>query len=380
MDPKIKEKILNEIKFLLSEASLPETIAILNRAKVEAVDWTTGQKGSQELNKINYLDFRFGNELTIEDLETFVEATPTKYPDINKKLCNYGTHGFAATYGRVRDLRANQIVGILCKNGVPNKVKYGPGAGNTTDYTFVNRLIDFKRQLESQNLISKIPEVIPSPVPTPAPGPSPAPAPPTDPSSGELTGTSFRCKDSTLIVKFQKYLKSKGSKICADGKFGPKTFAAAKPLVNFSMYPDFNAFKNQAQRDQLCNAIAGDSRYRQFDGKPEVCRKSTPSPKPPTQPQTQQDVLRTLAASDTGWQQKMNQEQTNKFVSAYNQNQAFKNAVDAAAKKGVLNTDWIFNNYKNYIRQPMAESYNFYDKQKVDGANLLYEKLIKKIV
>ena len=210
-----------------------------------------------------------------------------------------------------------------------------------------------------------------------APGTSPAPAPPTDPSSGELTGTSFRCKDSTLIVKFQKYLKSKGSKICADGKFGPKTFTAAKPLVNFSMYPDFNAFKNQAQRDQLCNAIAGDSRYRQFDGKPEVCRKSTPSPKPPTQPQAQQDVLRTLAASDTGWQQKMNQEQTNKFVSAYNQNQAFRNAVDAAAKKGVLNTDWIFNNYKNYIRQDLAESYNFYDKQKVDGANLLYEKLIK---
>lgn len=228
---------------------------------------------------------------------------------------------------------------------------------------------------------TKIPELAPkqtpAPAPSPAPDTSPAPAPPTDPSSGELTGTSFQCKDPTLIVKFQKYLKSKGSKICADGKFGPKTFAAAKPLVNFSMYPDFNAFKNQAQRDQLCNAIAGDSRYRQFDGKPEVCRKSTPSPKPPTQPQTQQDVLRTLAASDTGWQQKMNQEQTNKFVSAYNQNQAFRNAVDAAAKKGVLNTDWIFNNYKNYIRQDLAESYNFYDKQKVDGANLLYEKLIK---
>lgn len=217
-----------------------------------------------------------------------------------------------------------------------------------------------------------------------APGTSPAPAPPTDPSSGEVTGTYITCRDTGSVIKFQKWLKATYKQnICADGKFGPKTFNAAKKAgKQFPLFfEDFNFLKKDATaRNQICTMMAsGNGPWQNQDPTPEKCtaRKSTPSPKPPTQPQTQQDVLRTLAASDTGWQQKMNQEQTNKFVSAYNQNQAFRNAVDAAAKKGVLNTDWIFNNYKNYIRQDLAESYNFYDKQKVDGANLLYEKLIK---
>ena len=340
MNSKLRQKILKEIKNLINEAvPTNDKSTILSNLLRQAVE-ARQRNGSVSQD--------FIKKIEQSALEIYEICRYPKPAQMNANMCEASIDSATTWLDQIQGLK-NFVTGDTYRTSTRKAEEY---------IQYIKNQISRPQKDSSQ-----IPSV--------------GPKPPTDPSSGELTGTSFRCKDSTLIVKFQKYLKSKGSKICADGKFGPKTFAAAKPLVNFSMYPDFNAFKNQAQRDQLCNAIAGDSRYRQFDGKPEVCRKSTPSPKPPTQPQAQQDVLRTLAASDTGWQQKMNQEQTNKFVSAYNQNQAFRNAVDAAAKKGVLNTDWIFNNYKNYIRQDLAESYNFYDKQKVDDANLLYEKLIK---
>lgn len=341
MDSKLRQSVLKEIKNLINEAApVNDKSTILSNLLRQAVE-ARRKNGSVSQD--------FIKKIEQSALEIYEICRYPKPAQMNASMCEASIDS-AETW-------LNQIISL--KNFVTGDT-YHTSARKAEEY-----IQYIKNQISRPQKDSSQP-------------PSVGPKPPTDPSSGEMSGTSFSCKDATLIVKFQKYLKSKGSKICADGKFGPKTFAAAKPLVNFSMYPDFNAFKNQAQRDQLCNAIAGDSRYKTFDGKAEVCRKSA-SPKPPTQPQTQQDVLRTLAASDAGWQQNVDPQKTNKFVSAYNQNQAFKNAVNDAAKKGILNTDWIFNNYKNYIREPgaMAESYNFHDKQKVDRANLLYEKLIK---
>lgn len=314
MSLKIKQKILKEIKFLINEAERQELTILRNY---------------EELAKAGRIDDRSTYEII----------------------------------GTVRKILSQNLDPYLCDH-FPIVCK------NVYAYTKIPELA---------------PKQTPAPAPSPTPSPSPAPAPPTEPSSGEATGTFITCKDAGSVIKFQKWLKTTYKQnICADGKFGPKTFNAAKKWPNFVFKQQFQALKSdQRELGILCqlmsNGANDDKLWKNQDPTPEKCtvRKSTPSPKPPTQPQTQQDVLRTLAASDTGWQQKMNQEQTNKFVSAYNQNQAFKNAVDAAAKKGVLNTDWIFNNYKNYIRQDLAESYNFYDKQKVDGANLLYEKLIK---
>lgn len=353
MNNKLRQKILKElkeIKNLINEAApVNDKSTILSNLLRQAVE-ARQRNGSVSQD--------FIKKIEQSALEIYEICRYPKPAQMNASMCEASIDSAGVWEGQIISLK-NFVTG-------------------DTNHTSARKAEEYIQYIKNQ---------ISRPQKNSSQPPSVGPKPPTDPSSGETTGNFITCKDTGSVIKFQKWLKTTYKQnICADGKFGPKTFNAAKKWPNFVFKQQFQALKSdQRELGILCqlmsNGANDDKLWKNQDPTPEKCtaRKSTPSPKPPTQPQTQQDVLRTLAASDAGWQQNVDPQKTNKFVSAYNQNQAFKNAVNDAAKKGILNTDWIYNNYKNYIREPggMAESYNFYDKQKVDDANLLYEKLIK---
>lgn len=206
---------------------------------------------------------------------------------------------------------------------------------------------------------------------TPSPDSSPQPKP-GESAGGEVAfGKSFQCKPGT-VAQFQNWLKKQGQAVCADDKFGQKTFVAAKAVgnakLNFSMYNSLDDFKDQAKKDQLCNAIAGDSRWRAESSTPEVCgrgggggkRKTSASTKliPGMKPRTTVDIeaqIKTAEEAKTGNPQE--DDVLNKRIDA------LKKELEVAKASAVA--------------PQVKESKNFYDNKKLIEAKSLFNKLTK---
>lgn len=203
--------------------------------------------------------------------------------------------------------------------------------------------------------------------------PSPQPKPDTG-GGGTAFGKSFQCKPGT-VAQFQNWLKKQGQAVCADDKFGQKTFAAAKALGNakldFSMYNSLDDFKDQAKKDQLCNAIAGDSRWRSESSTPEVCgrgggggkRKTSADTKliPGMKPRTTVDIeaqIKTAEEAKTGNPQE--DDVLNKRI------EGLKKELEVAKASAVA--------------PQVKESKNFYDNKKLIEAKSLFNKLTKSLI
>ena len=203
--------------------------------------------------------------------------------------------------------------------------------------------------------------------------PSPQPKPDTG-GGGTAFGKSFQCKPGT-VAQFQNWLKKQGQAVCADDKFGQKTFAAAKALGNakldFSMYNSLDDFKDQAKKDQLCNAIAGDSRWKAESSTPEVCgrgggggkRKTSASTKliPGLKPRTTVDIeaqIKTAEEAKTGNPQE--DDVLNKRI------EGLKKELEVAKASAVA--------------PQVKESKNFYDNKKLIEAKSLFNKLTKSLI
>ena len=191
--------------------------------------------------------------------------------------------------------------------------------------------------------------------------PSPQPKPDTG-GGGTAFGKSFQCKPGT-VAQFQNWLKKQGQAVCADDKFGQKTFAAAKALGNakldFSMYNSLDDFKDQAKKDQLCNAIAGDSRWRAESSTPEVCGRGGGGKKVVKRKKTEQEVI------------PASQEDKEEFDAAAAEREKMSGVrlaqQVAASPARATSLD------ENIQRE------NYYDSKKMKEANMLFEKLIKKL-
>lgn len=177
------------------------------------------------------------------------------------------------------------------------------------------------------------------------PPPDAAPkTPPTEPpsDSGEFgkAGKSFTCKgdtaDSSIVAKFQRYVGT-----TPDGQFGRNTYnTAVKKGINFgSTWEEYS--KTPTGASNLCNWLktSGQPWENQEEKiKKNVIKKKTePTPTSPENPPEQ-----------------------------YNPPPAGTGGLASRAGAGALDSDNIY-----------EESYNFYDKLKVDNAKLIYERLFK---
>ena len=213
-----------------------------------------------------------------------------------------------------------------------------------------------------------------------SPTPAPAPTPPSDAFSGK----SFQCNPGT-VAQFQNWLKKQGQAICADDKFGQRTFAAAKALGNakldFSMYNSLDDFKDQAKKDQLCNAIAGDSRWGSESSTPEVCGRGGGGGKRKTSADTKLIPGMKPATSTAGFvdvnvkpQELINLGYTGQFIkadSAIPDSQMQKVSIDPKLLT-------VLEKGKDY--QQLEESKNFYDNKKLIEAKSLFNKLTKSLI
>lgn len=218
---------------------------------------------------------------------------------------------------------------------------------------------------------------------TPSPDSSPQPKPDTG-GGGTAFGKSFQCKPGT-VAQFQNWLKKQGQAVCADDKFGQKTFAAAKALGNakldFSMYNSLDDFKDQAKKDQLCNAIAGDSRWRAESSTPEVCGRSGGGGKRKTSASTKLIPGMKPSTSTAGFvdvnvkpQELINLGYTGQFIkadSAIPDSQMQKVSIDPKLLT-------VLEKGKDY--QQLEESKNFYDNKKLIEAKSLFNKLTKSLI
>lgn len=213
--------------------------------------------------------------------------------------------------------------------------------------------------------------------------PSPQPKPDTG-GGGTAFGKSFQCKPGT-VAQFQNWLKKQGQAVCADDKFGQRTFAAAKALGNakldFSMYNSLDDFKDQAKKDQLCNAIAGDSRWRSESSTPEACGRSGGGGKRKTSASTKLIPGMKPSTSTAGFvdvsvkpQELINLGYTGQFIkadSAIPDSQMQKVSIDPKLLT-------VLEKGKDY--QQLEESKNFYDNKKLIEAKSLFNKLTKSLI
>lgn len=191
MDPKIKEKILNEIKFILKE------------------------------------DINFG-----QNMKRFIAKPLEQYKDEN--ITSYqikpGTEqGFDQVLEKFRDIPAKNLWG---------QTLYGPfiytvsGSNPKEYYQIGGRPGVYITAYDAENYFQqpadgKAPAPDPAPSPTPAPGPAPSPSPTPAESSDADKGTYVTCPDDSIVIEQQwlKYVK-KYKNLVVDGKYGKYTHAA----------------------------------------------------------------------------------------------------------------------------------------------------------
>jgi len=251
MNNKLRQKILKELNYLLSEAEASATGGMIGQFESEIMQKIV-QADIDNDDGFNYINLTdFGKMVNEGSLVKFINVY--KDADINeldadetqaiKKVCTTNiilVDEFGST---------DPYFFVKCQNGKPFKALRIGYEGNEANFAPI--IQKYRTGAE---------------VAPPTPGPSPQPKPDTG-GGGTAFGKSFQCKPGA-VAKFQKWLNTKGQKIIVDDKFGEKTFAAAKAVGNtnldFSMYNSLEDFKDQTKRNQLCTNIENDSRWNQM--------------------------------------------------------------------------------------------------------------------